>query len=58
MLAQRGAILFFLDLHGFDVFGFEDFPAVQTFHVVYAGSSGDDLGAGVLAGGLHNAALR
>jgi hypothetical protein len=43
---------FFLDLHGFDVFGFEDLTAVQTFHVVHPVSSGDDLGAGMLAG-LH-----
>jgi hypothetical protein len=31
--------------------------AVQTFHVVYAVSSGDDLGAGMLAGGLHKQRL-
>ena len=53
-----GLFLFFLDFHRFNVFGFEDLATVQTFQVVYALSSGDDLGAGMLAGGLHNAALR
>ena len=52
--ASGGLFLFFLDFHGFDVLGFENLSAVQTFHVVDAGSSGDDLGAGVLTGGLHN----
>ena len=47
-----GLFFFFLDFHGFDVFGFEDLSAVQTFHVIDAVSPGDDLGAGMLAG-LH-----
>src|ERR1017187_1102716 len=48
----RRLLFFFLDLHGFDVLGFEDLTAVQTFQVVHPVSSGDDLGACVLAG-LH-----
>jgi hypothetical protein len=55
--ASGGLFLFFLDFHGFNVLGFEDLAAVQTFHVVYAVSSGDDLGAGMLAGGLHKQRL-
>jgi len=49
---RPGLFFFFLDFHGFDVLGFEDLPAIQTFDVVHAVSSRDDLGAGMLAG-LH-----
>ena len=35
----------------------ENLTAIQTFHVVHAVSSGDHLGAGMLAGGLHNQRL-
>jgi len=48
-----GLFLFFLDFHGFQVFGFEDLTAVQTFNVVDAVSSGDDLSTGMVASGLH-----
>jgi len=48
--------LFFLDFHGFKIFGLEDLPAVQTFHIVDAVSPGKNLGAGVLTSGLHNIA--
>jgi hypothetical protein len=47
-------LFFFLDLHGIEVFVLEDLMAIQTFQVVDAISPGDDLGAGVLASGLHN----
>jgi hypothetical protein len=58
MLPVAAALFFFfLDLHGFDVFGLEDLLAIQTFHVVDAVSSGDDLGAGMLASGLHKQRL-
>jgi hypothetical protein len=50
---RGGLFLFFLDFHGFKVFGFEDLTAVQTFNVVYAVSSGDDLSTGMVASGLH-----
>ncbi len=49
-----GLFLFFLGFDGFEVLGLEDLTAVQTFHVVHAVSSGNDLGPGVIAGGLHN----
>ena len=49
---HRRLFFVFLNLHGFDVFGFEDLTAVQTFQVVHSVSSGDDLGPGMLAG-LH-----
>jgi hypothetical protein len=49
--------LFFFDFHGFNILGFEDLPAVQTLYVVDAGSPGDDLGTGMLAGGLHKQRL-
>jgi len=44
---------FFLDFHGFKVFGFEDLAAVQTFNIVDAVSPGDYLGTVVVASGLH-----
>ena len=47
-------LFLFLDLHGIEVFVLEDLMAIQTFQVVDAISPGDDLGAGVLASGLHN----
>jgi len=47
-------LFFFLDLHGIEVFVLEDLMAIQTFQVVHAISPGNDLGAGVLASGLHN----
>jgi hypothetical protein len=49
---------FFLDFHGIKVFCFEDLTAIQTLYVVHAVSSSDDLGAGMLTRGLHNATLR
>ncbi len=48
---------FFLDCHGFKVFGLEDLAAIETFHVVDAVSSGDHLGAVVVTSGLHNQRL-
>jgi hypothetical protein len=49
--------LFFLGFHGFKVFGFEDLVAIETFHVVHAVSTGNDLGAGMLTGGMHKQRL-
>jgi hypothetical protein len=58
MLPVAAALFFFfLNLHGFDVFGLEDLLAVQTFQVVHAVSPGDDLGSGMLASGLHKQGL-
>jgi len=54
--AAARLLLVVFDFHGFKVFGFKNLPAVETFHVVYAVSSGQDLGTGVLTSGLHNSA--
>jgi hypothetical protein len=52
-----GLFLFFLDFHRFDVLSFEDLSAIETFDVIHAVSSGDDLGTIVIAGGLHKTTL-
>lgn len=49
-----GLFLFFLDFHGFKVFGLENLPAIETFHVFHAVSPGNHLGAGMFTSGLHN----
>jgi len=46
-------VVFFFDCDGFQVLGFEDLTAFQTFHVVYAVAPRDHLGPAVLASGLH-----
>jgi len=46
--------LFFLGFHGFQVFGLEDLPAVQAFHVIDALSAGKNRRTVVVANGLHN----
>ena len=43
--------------HGFQIFGFEDLPAVEALHVVHAVSTGEDDCFLMLAGGLHNERL-
>ncbi len=48
---------FLVGFEGFKVFGFEDLAAIETFYVVHAVSSGDDLGAGVFTSGLHKTRL-
>jgi hypothetical protein len=53
---MAGLFFLILDFHGFEVFGFEDLTAVETFDVIHAVSAGDDLGARVLTSGLHNGA--
>ncbi len=55
--AIAGELFFlFLDFHGFKVFGLKDLAAVETFDVIDAVSSGNHLGTGVVASGLHNSA--
>jgi len=49
--------LVFLYLHRFKVFSFEDLSAVQAFDVFYAVASGNHLGTGVVASGLHKQRL-
>jgi hypothetical protein len=37
----------------FEVLGFKNLAAIETFDVVYAIAAGDDLGAVVVTGDLH-----
>jgi hypothetical protein len=46
-------LFFLVGFQGFKVLRFEDLAAIETFHVVYAVSSSDDLSAGVFTNGLH-----
>ena len=57
---EEGSLFFFvfLDFHGIKVFCLENLTAIQTLQVVHAVSSSNDLGAGMLTRGLHNATLR
>ena len=49
-----GLFFLFLDFHWFQVFGLENLPAVETFHIVDAVSPGNHLGTGMFTSGLHN----
>lgn len=42
-----------VNLNGFEVFGFEDLPALEAFHVIDAIAAGYDLSSIVFADGLH-----
>jgi len=42
----------FVNGDGFEILGFEDLAAIQTFNIIHAVASHDDHGAGVLTG-LH-----
>jgi hypothetical protein len=55
---MKGLFLFVLYFHGFEVLGFEDLTAVETFDVVHSVSSGNDLGTVMVASGLHRTTLR
>jgi len=46
-------VFFFFDGDGFQVLGFEDLAAIETFHVIDAVAPCDNLGTVVLASGLH-----
>ena len=51
---QSTALFFvFLNFNGFEIFGFENLPAVETLDVIDAIAPGNDLGSIVIAGGLH-----
>ena len=57
--AAPALLVVFLNCDGFEVFGFEDLAAIQTFQVFHAIAPGDDLGTVVLARVLlHKARLR
>ncbi|HEY2012639.1 MAG TPA: hypothetical protein VGH38_04010, partial [Bryobacteraceae bacterium] len=53
----RVLFLFFLDNHGFKVFGLKNLAAIEAFDVIHAVSSGEDLGTVVVTSGLHNQRL-
>jgi hypothetical protein len=46
-------VLVLFDDDGFEVLGFKNLAAIETFDVFYAIAAGDDLGAVVVTGGLH-----
>jgi hypothetical protein len=49
-----GKLLFVLfDEDRFEVFGFKNLAAIETFDVIYAIAAGDDLSMVVVTGGLH-----
>ncbi len=48
-----GLFLVVFDLNGFKIFGLKDLTAIQTLDIVDAVPAGDDLGAGMITGGLH-----
>jgi len=50
----RFFFFFLVGFQGFKILRFEDLVAIETFHVVYAVSSSDNLRAGVFTNGLHN----
>src|SRR5262249_37503912 len=51
-------LVVFFDCYVFEVLGFKDLTAIETFDVLDAVTPGDDLGTVVLTSGLHNARLR
>ena len=47
-------LIFFVFYYGwFEVLGFKNLAAIETFYVVDAIAAGDYLGAGMVTGGLH-----
>ena len=56
---NHSADLFVVVLYfdGFEIFGFENLPAVEALDVIDAVAPGNDLGSIVIAGGLHTNAL-
>jgi hypothetical protein len=53
---MQGLFFLILNFHGFEIFVFEDLPAIETFNIIHTVSAGDYLGARVLTSGLHNSA--
>jgi hypothetical protein len=54
---ERLFVLFF-NCNGFEILGFENLAAIETFQVFHPVSPGYDLGTVVLASVLHKARLR
>lgn len=55
---RGGLFLVFLDFHWLKVFGLEDLAAIKALEIIDTVSAGDDLGAGMVASGLHKPTLR
>ena|SRR5260370_21377099 len=53
--AAQLLFFFFFNGDGFEIFSFEDLAAIQAFDIIHAVASCENLGAGVLARGLHKA---
>ncbi|MGA2133881.1 MAG: hypothetical protein ABSH50_16425 [Bryobacteraceae bacterium] len=51
-------VVLFFNCNGFEVLGFENLAAVETFNVFHAVSPRNHFGTGVLASVLHKARLR
>ena len=51
---RRPLLFFFLYLYGLEVLSLEDLAEIETLDVVDPISSGDDLGAVMVAGDLHD----
>lgn len=51
--SKAGLFLVFFYYNRLKVFSFKNLAAIETFDVVYAIAPGDDLGAGMITGGLH-----
>ena len=49
----RKLLVLFLNCYGFEVLGFENLAAIETFNVLHAVTPGDDLRTGVVTSGLH-----
>jgi hypothetical protein len=52
--AAAGLLFLFFDGYRFEVFSFENLPAIEAFHVIDPISSGEDHSSGMLTNGLHN----
>jgi len=52
-----GLFLVFFDFHRLKVFGLENLPALEAFDIFHAIASGNHLGTGVVASGLHKQRL-
>jgi hypothetical protein len=50
-------LFFFVCGDGLQVFGFKNLSAIQALDVVYAIASGNHLGTGMVASGLHKQRL-
>jgi hypothetical protein len=54
---EGGLFLVFLDFDWLEVFSLENLPALEAFDVFHAIASGNHLGTGMVASGLHKQRL-